>query len=111
MTIALRADRSFARVLIKNPLSDEWNVITNDIRCERRKLADFVSHVKLAPRLPGDSNPANGRNCALFARLRQWVASMIGTFDGFGSRLGCCNHAAADFNAEFETPLPTAEVR
>lgn len=111
MEIALKADLTYNRLLVKNPVHPSWDVITRDVSYELRTLAEFVSHIKLPPRIPVGSVLAEGRNCSLFESMRRWAPVAVRTFDDFNAWLGCALEKAGELNELFPTPLPTSEVR
>jgi len=111
MEIALKADATYVRRFVKNPLHDSWDVLTRDIAYDLCKLNDFVSHIKRPPRIPSVHDAGEGRNCTLFNALSRWAPTVVNSHDDYDPWLDCCLDKARELNSELDDPLRASEVR
>ena len=112
-TEKLKADRSYARLLTKNPLHEAWQTTWwTDEKYTLDYLADFVD-LKGHP-LKGKACHGLGRNCELFDNVADWAYSEVRKYwepnyerqwkDAVLSR-------TEGLNTQFIVPLPYSEVK
>lgn len=110
MTIALLpagADAGYAHLMTKNPLSQRWRVVANDVKYDFQELLEYLPD--RASRMPAKST-GEGRNCTLFDRLRTWAYPRVAAARAAGSERW---HAALLAQAESMNTdgLPYSEVK
>lgn len=112
-TQILKADRSYARLLTKNPLHDAWQTTWwTDEKYTLDYLADFVD-LRGHP-LKGKESHGLGRNCELFERVSNWAYRAIREYwaPDYESKWqeAVLSHTEA-LNSQFVVPLPYSEVK
>ena len=112
-TQILKADRSYARLLTKNPLHDAWQTTwwTNE-KYTLDYLADFVDLT--GHPLRGKESHGLGRNCELFENVAHWAYKEVREYwsPDYKSKWqdAVVSHTEA-LNAQFIEPLPYSEVK
>ena len=112
-TEKLKADRSYARLLTKNPLHDAWQTTWwTDEKYTLDYLADFVDLT--GHPLKGKECHGVGRNCELFDNVADWAYSEVRKYwepnyehqwkEAVLSR-------TEGLNTQFMVPLPYSEVK
>ena len=113
----LGADPSYSGHLVKNPLHARWNTFSY---AGSYSLADFAEWFDLpkpadmAKRIHDPDYAGLGRNCTLFEKLRAECYRLVRKFwlpGGFEPFKETVRLLGEDLNAQFETPLPLAEVK
>lgn len=108
----LEADLGYSGLICKNPLHSHWLVqVWEPEPYDLDWLADYLD---LSPYNGRKQLPAYGlgRNCTLFEKMRQWAYKAIRQgWPEFNEWLAACVDRASGYNAQFEQPLPTNEVR
>ena len=109
----LKADRSYARLLTKNPLHDSWQTTWwTDEKYTLDYLADFVDLT--GHPLKGKECHGLGRNCELFESVAHWAYKEIRKYwsPNYESKWkeAVLSHTEA-LNAQFIDPLPYSEVK
>ncbi|PTB30963.1 replication initiation protein [Photobacterium phosphoreum] len=112
-TQKLKADRSYARLLTKNPLHDAWQTTWwADEKYTLDYLADFVDLT--GHPLKGKECHGLGRNCELFENVAHWAYREIRKYwsPDYESKWkeAVLSHTEA-LNAQFIDPLPYSEVK
>ena len=113
---ALDADRGFARLVCKNPLSSAWKVqLLREDLYDLSELAEYVDLDAAAERIrktPKQHRSGLGRNCSLFDSLRAWSYRWVKDYQQLGFDQW---HEAVSMRAQklniFSTPLPASEIR
>jgi len=112
---ALGADRGYAGLITKNPLSDAWRVWTPESANKGiYDLGELAEYVTLPKRLPKrDLNVGLGRNVALFDGLRKWAYRAIRDFwkPGGADAWHTAVLEKAESLNEFIEPLPLSEIK
>ena len=115
LTVKLDADPGYAKLVSKNPVHDRWLVIVprNDLYSldELASWLDLKRYTDRRRKLPTEGL---GRNCTLFENLRQWAYSERRKEQQYLSEdlfIEACRWRALSINADFNPPLPHAEVR
>lgn len=114
----LRADRSYAGLLSKNPLSSAWHTFwCPDEDGGVYTLGELASALgdrlpRQLPRRPATSHGL-GRNCTLFNELRTWAYTAVRRHreDGRDAWEAMTLAWAQGINLRFPEPLPEREVR
>ncbi|MCD9489180.1 RepA protein, partial [Photobacterium iliopiscarium] len=112
-TEILKADRSYARLLTKNPLHDAWQTTWwTDEKYTLDYLADFVDLT--GHPLRGKESHGLGRNCELFENVAHWAYKEVREYwsPDYKSKWqeAVVSHTEA-LNAQFIEPLPYSEVK
>ena len=112
-TEKLKADRSYARLLTKNPLHDAWQTTWwTDEKYTLDYLADFVDLT--GHPLRGKESHGLGRNCELFENVAHWAYKEVREYwsPDYKSKWqdAVVSHTEA-LNAQFIEPLPYSEVK
>ncbi|MCD9477373.1 RepA protein [Photobacterium phosphoreum] len=112
-TQALKADRSYARLLTKNPLHEAWQTTWwTDEKYTLDYLADFVDLT--GHPLKGKECHGLGRNCELFECVSNWAYKAIREYwsPNYQSKWqeAVLSHTEA-LNSQFVVPLPYSEVK
>nr|WP_268833991.1 replication initiation protein [Photobacterium carnosum] len=112
-TQILKADRSYARLLTKNPLHDAWQTTWwTDEKYTLDYLADFVDLT--GHPLRGKESHGLGRNCELFENVAHWAYKEVREYwsPDYKSKWqdAVVSHTEA-LNAQFIEPLPYSEVK
>ena len=112
-TEKLKADRSYARLLTKNPLHDAWQTTWwTDEKYTLDYLADFVDLT--GHPLRGKESHGLGRNCELFENVAHWAYKEVRQYwsPEYNSKW---QNAVVSYtealNAQFIVPLPYSEVK
>jgi len=114
-TIALGADRGYAKLVTKNPFSDRWRVW--EIHGNPYTLDELAAWVDLTPHSsPLDASQAygTGRNVTLFDETRHWAYKAIRDYwapGGLDRWQKAVLGRLEALNAQFPAPLPFSEVR
>lgn len=113
MTMVLKADQGFSKLISKNVLSPEWNVIP--LRKNPWSLGEFEEWITLPAKIPARAKRQGlGRNCDLFDATRYWGYRQVLEFRLNGDRQGFFDvilSFARDYNqATFPVPLNDSEV-
>lgn len=112
----LDADRGFARLICKNPLSAAWQVhlLREDLYdlCELAEYVDLDAAAERIRKTPREHRSGLGRNCSLFDSLRSWAYRWVGeyarlSFDKWLQEV----HARAEKLNTFTSPLPASEIK
>lgn len=115
LTRAIGGDPTYARMISKNALHPDWRTVC--LREDPYTLAELAEHLDLQSYTDRRrSLPAEGlgRNCTMFEKTRMWAYRAIRdpqgwlSFDLWHRQV---RGKAAAVNAEFEPPLPEAEVK
>jgi len=108
----LGADEGYAGLICKNPLHNHWIV---QVWETRSYTLDWLSdYLDLSPynarrRIP---DYGLGRNCNLFEKTRIWAYKAIRQgWPEFEQWKAAVLERALAYNAQFEAPLPVAEVK
>lgn len=103
----LAADPGYSGLITKNPLSNDWGVLTPGRLYELGELAEWVD---LNSRRARREVVGLGRNCTLFDDLRRWAYQHLDKHQGdFDSWLKAIQRRAGAFNT-FPHPLHQQEV-
>ena len=111
-TLALGADRSYSRLMTKNPCNNTWETHISTVQTyELNYLADFVELQELKTNLKEVSGL--GRNCIMFDNVRYWAYEAIREHlsIGFDSWYIEVLNVAINANNAFIEPLPYSEVK
>jgi hypothetical protein len=114
-TVALGADRGYAKLVTKNPFSDRWRVW--EIHGNPYTLDELAGWVDLTPhRPPLDASQAygTGRNVTLFHETRFWAYSAIRDYwtpNGLPQWQEAVLWRLEALNAQFQNPLPHSEIK
>jgi len=86
LTFDFKADRGYAGLICKNPLSFRWSVSQHHPSpYSLSELGDELELTTKTRNYPADADTAIARNCCLFDRLRQWAYENVHSYWG-GSR-------------------------
>ena len=112
-TEILKADRSYARLLTKNPLHEAWQTTWwTDEKYTLDYLADFVDLT--GHPLRGKESYGLGRNCELFENVAHWAYKEVREYwsPDYKSKWqdAVVSHTEA-LNTQFIEPLPYSEVK
>lgn len=111
---ALRADRGYSGLLVKNPLHEHWRVSTWADAYQLDDLANELTLVPRSHRAANEDTAGLGRNCETFEKLRKHAYSAFREFARPGGEDPFLAHlltVAADLQAEYMEPLPFAEQK
>lgn len=121
----LGADPQYARLMAKNPLHPSHVTLcpTNQLY-ELAELDEYIVRRnegavwQAAARARGEAVNANGRNCTMFDRLREWAYSWVPEYRGSGASfddwLSACRRQAevsGEFPGHSEGSLPDSEIK
>jgi len=108
MERALRADASFAKLIIKNPTHQAWRTTWGNVAYDLDEFCDYCEvPLKIVAQDAGE-----GRNCTLFETLRKWAYRAIRQgWPDFEQWLIACEVRADGINKGFDKPLPWSEVK
>ena len=106
---ALQADPSYAGVLCKNPLHEQWQTtVWNPNPYDLPTLADYVDLTRFNDRRRTTEWEAYGlgRNCLIFEKLRRWAYAHVDEFRLSGAEassawLSACYERALKYNHAF----------
>lgn len=108
----LGADRSYAGLIVKNPLHRHWQV--QEWNAEPYELGELADYLDLSTKKPKIivEDYGLGRNCTLFEELRKWAyrAQRQG-WPGYRQWFDACLTRAQMINLQFTSPLPLSEIR
>lgn len=114
LTERYRADRGYAGLIVKNPVSPAWRVITPRIGLyDLKDLAEYCEEPANDPWVASREVRGYGRNVELFDRLRFWAYEHVenarnnGNFDTWAEAV--LRHAEV-LNA-FSSPLLFSEIK
>ena len=114
LTEKLKADKSFAGLLTKNPLNPYWVTKTwTEHEYELDELADYLD-LKGHPKLRDLESVGLGRNCELFESTRKWAYAAIRDFwqPSYWDKWNNAVYDAVEArNDGFANPLPISEVK
>lgn len=108
---ALRADRGYAGLVMKNPLHEHWD--TTEWREESYTLHELSEHVDLEPyadRRKKLEDYGLGRNCTLFENLRRWAYKHKRFFTSGDAFFQAVLEQSDNLSSQFAAPLPHSEV-
>ncbi|MBY5949284.1 replication initiation protein [Photobacterium rosenbergii] len=113
MTERLKADRSFARLVTKNPVHPYWqNEFWTEYEYTLDELADYLD-LRGHP-LRGIEATGLGRNCELFESVRKWAYKAIREYWAPNYKRVWNNavyERVESLNGQFTQPLPVSEVK
>ena len=115
LTELLGADPGYSKLLSKNPTHDRWITVYRRYELyDLDELADYLDLEKYRDKRKRLPAIGYGRNTTLFERLRQWAYRERRKEQAYLSEemfLEAVRYHALVLNAEFQPPLPHAEVR
>ncbi len=116
-SMALDADRGYAKLVTKNPLHRHWRTYTlsNAANSGYYELSTLAEYVELPKKLPERQDAVGlGRNVSIFDNLRKWAYNAVRSHwrpNGFSCFSDAVTKQAVKFNQQFLTPLPLSEIR
>ena len=105
----LDADRSYAGLIIKNPVHKSWRVIEHD---RVYKLSDLDNSLDFEDKAFNTRTEVSGlgRNCDLFDRLRKWAYRNVCKYERYELWRLAVFTKAHELN-DFTTALPVNEIK